>query len=406
MPDKNEKILFIMGGLVHYYNPILSRLNQLPGYELATLTPLKGNSSLGKGVHTESKNLDFQTFELEEKKGLFGKSFFKNFNQLMAQYKPDIIIAGWPYSLEILLNPFIKKKGRKIIHKDIPFNLPLYGDALQDYLNGKIIISEDYQHSNGKNPFKVLSFLLVTILRRIFLSSADAHVCYTRDAYRIFPSYGVKKEKIFIILNSPLTSKLIRAKNEALSQPNMLPINKYRLIHVGRLVKWKKVDLVIHAVKNLVHDFPEIEFLVVGDGPEKENLENLASELGLQNNIRFVGAVYDPVELAKYHEQSLFYVLGGIGGLSINEAMCFGKAVICSVADGTEKMLVHQDKNGYFFESDNLDDLTNKISDLLHNPEKAKLFGQESSRIIHEEVNEEKVIEGYIKALDWVSGKD
>jgi len=392
-----------MGGLVHYYNPILEALDGLPGYSLASLTPDIGSSSLGKGVYTENGNLKFETFFLPEKKGLFGKPFFKGFIPLLKNYGPDIIIAGWPYSLEILLNPFIPKKGIQVIHKDIPFNLSNYDDALQDYRTGKIIVSENYDHSNAKNPLKTLSYWLVTQLRKRFLSKASALVCYTTDALKIFPSYGVNKESIFIIYNSPDTKKLLAASDSAKDLPNKLAPNPFRMIHVGRLVKWKKVDLVLQAMAKLKPNFPDIEFLVVGNGPEKDTWEQLASDLGLAGQVNFLGAIYDPIDLAKYHQESAFYILGGIGGLSINEAMCFGKAVICSEADGTEKMLVRDGKNGLFFKSDDVHDLADKIQLLLESAEKCFDYGKESERIIKEEINETKVVEGYKNAFDYLT---
>jgi len=393
-----------MGGLVHYYNPILSAINQFDGYELATLTPAQKGSSLGKGVHEEKGEFGFQQFHLEEQKGLFRKPFFKSFQSVLDNYKPSIIIAGWPYSLEILLNPLIKLHGAKVIHKDIPFNLPLYKNAWTDYRSGKIIVSEDYQKSDPSDLMGALKYRFITQLRKAFLSKADALVCYTEDALRLFPSYGVSEDRIFIIYNSPWTPKLIEARNAAHSMPAILDDHPRRLIHVGRLVKWKKVDLIMQAMAMLPEEYQDTELVVVGDGPEREHLELLAESMGLKNRVIFKGSIYDPKELARLHLDSSVYVLGGIGGLSINEAMSFGKPVLCSEADGTERMLVKEGVNGYYFESDNADDLKAKIVLLFSKDQnELKAFGVASCRIIAEEINEKRVLAGYKKALDFTS---
>lgn len=395
-----------MGGLVHYYNPILESLNRLEGYELATLTPEHSSGSLGKGVHQETKNLRFKTFFLPEKKGLFGKSFFKGFNTLLGVYKPDIVISGWPYSMEIILNPFIKTRGIKLVHKDIPFNLPPYNEAMKAYRSGTVIVSEDYKKSKASDWKGLLNYWLVTRLRKAYLTRADAHVCYTEAAFELFPGYGVKKENIFIIYNSPDTVSLMAAASKAKYLPDLLPPNLYRIIHVGRLVKWKKVDLILHAMARLKETIPGLELVVVGDGPERKSMEALVNELDLADQVRFVGAVYDPIILAKYHQESTLYVLGGIGGLSINEAMCFGKPILCSVADGTEKMLVREEENGLYFKTDDEEDLASKILTLLSQPEKCSRFGERSLQIIREEINEFRVIEGYEKAFSFLFPKD
>ena len=53
--------------------------------------------------------------------------------------------------------------------------------------------------------------------------------------------------------------------------------------------------------------------------------------------------------LAKCFMKAQVYVLAGMGGLSINEAMCYSLPIVCSVCDGTEKHLVYENKNGHFF---------------------------------------------------------
>lgn len=68
----------------------------------------------------------------------------------------------------------------------------------------------------------------------------------------------------------------------------------------------------------------------------------------MTDSIRFIGAVYDPEKLGAYMNESTVYVLAGMGGLSINDAMTYGMPVLCSVCDGTERDLVIDGKNGFF----------------------------------------------------------
>ena len=243
----------------------------------------------------------------------------------------------------------------------------------------------------------------MALLRKRYFNWVDAHVDYIEDAVEIFESYGVSSEKVFIIYNSPDTDHLLEIKEKLLQNPPLLPSNPHRLIHVGRLVKWKKVHLLLESIHRLKSDFPNIELVVVGNGPEEEGLKQQAKDLGIMDNVRFVGAVHDPKQLGRYLLDSSFYVLAGVGGLSINDAMCFDKAIICSECDGTEKKLVKQGYNGYFFENDNIDDLTQQIKVLLTNPENTRLMGQNSLNIIQKEINVHTVIRGYVAAFNFVN---
>jgi len=92
-----------------------------------------------------------------------------------------------------------------------------------------------------------------------------------------------------------------------------------------------------------------------------------------------------------------------MGGLSINEAMIYGKPVVCSVADGTEKKLVRDNFNGKYFEKGNLEDLVEKLDFLLSNPKIIEDMGKNSEKIIREEINIHTVIKGYIRAFNYVT---
>jgi glycosyltransferase involved in cell wall biosynthesis len=167
-------------------------------------------------------------------------------------------------------------------------------------------------------------------------------------------------------------------------------------LHIGRLVKWKQVDLLIEAAIALRAKYPQTELSIVGDGPELEALKAQASGYDF---IQFHGGIYDPKVLGKITCESGIYVLAGMGGLSINEAMCFSKPVVCSVADGTEKRLVREGYNGHYFESGSLESLQNVIEKLFAHPENISLMGQRSREIIEKEINIHTVLGNYMEAF-------
>jgi glycosyltransferase involved in cell wall biosynthesis len=121
--------------------------------------------------------------------------------------------------------------------------------------------------------------------------------------------------------------------------------------------------------------------------------------LKVENKILFVGSVYDPYTLGRYFKCSTVYALGGMGGLSLNEAMVFGKPVVCSVCDGTEKKLVREGMNGYYFSNGNLDSLIDKLSLILIDKKKVLDFGENSVKIIMNEIDINSVVGNYISAF-------
>ena len=195
--------------------------------------------------------------------------------------------------------------------------------------------------------------------------------------------------------NSGDTEALFATKSQVMDAPNILPECDNRILHIGRLVAWKRVDLLIEAYEKVFEKYPHSELTIVGDGPELENLRQQATRSVAKDKIRFVGGVYTPFELGRYMKESSLYVLAGMGGLSINDAMCYGLPVICSVCDGTEKDLVENGKNGYFFDEGDANDLAGKIMMVLSNNDKRQQMGQESLHIIRKKININTIVENY-----------
>jgi len=403
------KVLFTFGGLPHYYNLVLNKLNRIPNLEVVVIVPSLANATLGAGVYQKKEGIEFKVIELEEYKTVFGKVFFKGFTEVIKKEKPDILVTVWPYVLNIVFDPWInrtiKKLNIKLIYKDIPFNIPKYQEA-QQYLKEQKVLSETMSKKKTTLVDKI-KFGIITEMRRIYFRAMDAHVDYTEDAFDIFESYGVDKTKIFITYNSPDTDTLLAVRDKILKESPILPINSHRLIHVGRLVKWKRVDLLIEAFAQIKKSYEDAELLIIGTGPEERNLKNLVEKLQLSSSVSFLGGIYDTELLGKYLLASSVYVLAGMGGLSINEAMCFGKPIICSMADGTEKHLVKDEYNGKYFSNGDRTDLYEKIKYLLSDPERTKKMGSNSLHIIQNEININTVIKGYVNAFNYVTvGKE
>jgi glycosyltransferase involved in cell wall biosynthesis len=399
------KILFTFGGLPHYHNLLLNRLNRIQGQEVVVIAPKSGGKTIGSGVHQSLDGIEFKVHFLEEYKTLWGKPFFKNFLETIEQECPDIIVTIWPYMLAFVYNPLllwkIRRMGIKLILKEIPFNIPRFERALAYYAKGGAV-SETMQTNLKPNSlaFK-LKYSLLKYTNKIAFNLVDAHVDYTEEAYEVFGSYGVSKEKIFIIYNSPDTDLILADKAKIEGINTVLSENPLRLLHVGRLVKWKRVDMLIAVFKQLLTQFPTAELVIIGTGSEEQILKNQAITLGIDQNVIFTGGVYEMTVLGQYFNASLVYVLAGMGGLSINDAMCFDMPIVCAVADGTEKKLVRDGYNGYIFEDGNARDLFKKLTVLLSNPEKTRQMGLNSGQIIRDEVNIHVVVENYQKAFHY-----
>ena len=411
-PPQTTHVMFVFSGLPHYYNAILNRLNQTPSLQVSVVVPNQRanpephSKNIGSGVYQSKKGIDFKVFELNEYKTYYQKTFFRGFIKHIKTHKPDILVMGWPHILAFFFNPllffWVKRLNIKVIIKEIPYQIPKKNEAIAFYKNTTLL------KENGQPGAKhsVLYYRFLTFVRSFYYTKViDASVNYVEDAVEILGSYGLAKQKIFVTYNSPDTDVLLRANETIKHREPILEPNPSRIIHVGRLIAWKRVDMLIECVRNLKNEFPKIELLVVGEGVELNQLKSQVADYKLDTHIKFIGAVYDIEQLGQYFQASSFYVLAGVGGLSINDAMCFERAIVCSECDGTEKALVKEGENGLFFEAGNQMDLQKKIRILLQNPVLSRQMGKNSHQIIKTKINIHTVINIYKKAFDYVVNK-
>lgn len=405
------KVLFTFGGMPHYLNAMLEKL-QAKGADITVVSPRKGNATIGKGVKMVEEGA-YRHLNTQEKKMYYGKSGFPALPDIIADERPDIVVLGWPYFLQVFFQPSLrralKRCDARLVIREIPFQTPPYGQ-IRDYFRQHPMYDEGMRLLSTGKAFYLRQWLTARIRKYCYARVAGT-LNYSTAAYDILPSYGVKREQIHVTYNSTDTEALWREKASVLAAPALLPPSERRLLHIGRLVKWKRVDLLIEAFARTLTQYPDAELVIVGNGPELDNLKKQATALGLplrskeengvdgRGCVRFIGAVYDPKELGAYMNEATVYVLAGMGGLSINDAMTYALPVVCSVCDSTERDLVTDGRNGLFFRDGDADSLTEKILQLLASPQECRRMGQESERIIREQINIDTVSERYLKAF-------
>ena len=143
-------------------------------------------------------------------------------------------------------------------------------------------------------------------------------------------------------------------------------------LFLGRLDDEKRINVLLEAVAKLT-DIPTLRVDLVGDGGERESLQNLANDLGIADRVRFLGHITDQ-ELPGMYEQCSVFVMPSIAELqsiATMEAMASGRPVIGADAMALPH-LVHNGDNGYLFEPNNASDLAAKLR-LVLKADKAEL---------------------------------
>ena len=157
------------------------------------------------------------------------------------------------------------------------------------------------------------------------------------------------------------------------SRPNERPT----VLFVGRLVEYKGVDVLLRALAEL----PNVRAILVGDGPRRASLQELATDLGLRDRVMFEGEVSDE-RMAELYESCDIFVLPSVTraeafGLVQLEAMAAGKAVVStSVPTGVPWVNQHE-RTGLIVPPGDVPALRRAIDRLLRDHDLRRRMGRE-----------------------------
>jgi glycosyltransferase involved in cell wall biosynthesis len=230
------------------------------------------------------------------------------------------------------------------------------------------------------------------VRRARFLGSFDGLIAYSQRGAREYAEAGFPHPRVFVATNSVSPRPVRRPERKPLG-------GQATILFVGRLQARKHIDPLIRACAELPEPKPRL--IVVGDGPERRRLEALAREV--HPVTRFAGAKHG-AELEPYFTQADLFVLPGTGGLAVQEAMAHGLPVIVARGDGTQDDLVRV-TNGWQISPEDYDELARALRDALSDPARLRRMGDESYRIVNEEINLESMVTAFVDALNTVEAR-
>jgi glycosyltransferase involved in cell wall biosynthesis len=236
--------------------------------------------------------------------------------------------------------------------------------------------------------------------RKRLMRQSTALLGYSSRALRYFEEMDLGRP-LFKAVNCVDTDRVFQRIEKAKEAPvdirAQLGIgNKKLLLFVGALEPPKDIDKLLEAYKRLKTYRNDLALVIVGDGTVRQDLENMAKDLDL--DVHFVGNVIEGV--SHYFLAADLFVLPGLGGLAISDAMAHGLPVICSVADGCEEDLVRNGENGYILPDGSVEQLVQNIDHVLSSPQLAEM-GVASQRIIREEVNVNTYLQGILDVVRY-----
>jgi glycosyltransferase involved in cell wall biosynthesis len=165
----------------------------------------------------------------------------------------------------------------------------------------------------------------------------------------------------------------------------------------GRYHKQKSLDVLVESIPNVIQVIPNVHFVLMGDGPDKEDLINKAKELGVSGCISMLGFYSDAYKLFKHADVALIPTRDEGLSLRLLEAMHMG-ATIVTTNVAYQNNIILDGVNGYIAEVESAESLSEKIITALTDDSR-KLVGSNAKSLAKEKYSFERMASEYFELI-------
>lgn len=270
------------------------------------------------------------------------------FTCLIHQLKPDFVFTSITH-VNLLIS--LQIKFFKFFTKDTCF------------------ITREVNIPSVRAKYKNQSKLLDLIYKRT-IKNYDYVIAQSNFMKRdLLESYNISKSKVHVVSN-PLDINNINLKIKNISRCQLLSPKKINILAIGNLRKQKGFDILLEA---LPHLNDRIQLYILGEGPERNNLEAIIDRLGMKKKVTLLGFQDNPY---KFMKQSDMVVLSslyeGFPNVILESNAC-GKFVVAFECPGVSEEIINHDINGHLVKFGDIKAFSNAInmhSEIRHDEEK------------------------------------
>lgn len=246
-------------------------------------------------------------------------------------------------------------------------------------------------------------------LRRVAIQQATKLFPVSRFTAELLKDLGAAEETIVTVPNGTDPNRFRPMMVDDLKERHGIS-NRPIILSVGRLAPRKGFDTVIEALPQILHEFPKLCYVLVGDGPDRGRLEGLVQKEGLQGSVKFIGRV-DWAELPKWHNVADVFVTPSRNappsvegfGIVFLEANACGKPVIGARTGGIPDAVL-DGETGLLVEADRPNELAAALHTLLSDHDYATRLGNFGRERVLESGTWDHVHKTLYQAMNGASG--
>lgn len=245
---------------------------------------------------------------------------------------------------------------------------------------------------------------LLTPITDAFIAVADSHGRFLHEFER-FPEH-----KVHVIRNGVDCDRFVPSDQNRIEVRRELGLadNTPLVGIVAALRSEKNHGLLVRAAARLRVVYPELRWILVGDGPERPKIERISNQLGVQDRIHLLGTRHDTPRLVSALDVFTLCSLNEASPVSILEALACRVPVAASDVGSVNESIL-PGKTGFLFASEDLDGMVDAVGRLLSDPENRSRMGQNGRRLVLRTGSLDSMVAGYQRLAtslyDRVAGK-
>jgi len=301
--------------------------------------------------------------------------FFKEFAHELNSKSVKTEIWGSHSKLSILplsikINNYIRENNISVLHSHL-FSADLIGVIIKTFFFKQLVLlstkhgyEENYLIQYGLGN-KNIPYNLYYLISRQVIKRIDHNIAISNAISKMY-DYLKLSQKTMKYIHHGINEKKVNTSKAILSGEPKIAI-------VGRLEEMKGHRYLFQALPTVIKHFPALKLYVLGDGSLKSELESLAVQIGVHENITFTGFV----EPAEYLAQCKVIVLPSLFepfGLVFIESFAAKIPVVAFDAEAANE-IIDDNITGFLVEKQNIEALAEKIINVLENPaERARII--------------------------------
>lgn len=234
----------------------------------------------------------------------------------------------------------------EVIHVHTPFRAHALGVRLSRLTGAPVVETyhtyfEEYvAHYLPWLPRAATRFAARTLSRRL-CHEVDHLIVPSRAMTGVLDRYGVRTPSTVIPTGIHL-DEFRGGDGAAFRARHGIRPGQPTIVTVSRLAQEKNIGFLLRVAKRLVADFPDLCFVIAGEGPDALRLKRLAAELGIAANVRFFGNLDRRTTLLDCYRAGDAFVFASpteTQGLVLVEAMALGVPIVSTAVMGTATVL-------------------------------------------------------------------